>query len=408
MPEKTLTKPEIASQKRVIKLPPALGDWTTYRPPKILVKKVKSGLYGFDRLSKTEVNQVLLIHYRFVERLLQHLKIDLGLALDFLSCQLEQTIYLNFLRGLNEPVVQGKIALATIHETVQLFFNSNLASSVINHALGSRDLEPLTRGLTAAEQVTFTTALEEYLPGYTLAFASTFPNPVYTYLGSPDVTLDQSINPSTTFIVFTADISINEMPQGKIIFGYPGNSIKTLLKAFGEKDKARLLNFSRLPSTLLRNLAARLTATLGQTTLSTAEINQLEIGDVVSLDTPIDAPVLLAIGEQLKVLAQPGLFNKKKAARVAGFDQAEQIELAPPLASAEEKKLATAEAQAAATPEAEQIPATDETAANIDISGEDLLTEEEFGEEELPEEEELTEEEFPAEFEEEEEEKYGS
>src|SRR3989338_1452251 len=140
-------KPEIASQKRGIKLPPAIGDWTTYRPPKILVKKVKSGLYGFDRLSKTEVNQALLIHYKFVQDLLRRLKIDLGLAVEFLSCQIEQTTYLNFLRTLNEPTAQGKLSIGGLHEAIQLFFDLNLSNSIINHALGSRDLEPLNRGL---------------------------------------------------------------------------------------------------------------------------------------------------------------------------------------------------------------------------------------------------------------------
>ncbi|MFA4843958.1 MAG: hypothetical protein WC632_03280, partial [Candidatus Margulisiibacteriota bacterium] len=64
MTERSTTKPEIASQKKVVKLPPAIGDWTTYRAPKILVKKVKTGLYGFDRLSKEELKHLLRIHYR--------------------------------------------------------------------------------------------------------------------------------------------------------------------------------------------------------------------------------------------------------------------------------------------------------------------------------------------------------
>src|SRR3989338_4437024 len=104
MAERTLTKPEIAAQKRVIKLPPAIGDWTTYRPPKVLVKKIKTGLYGFDRLSKDELNQVLLIHYRFIHGFLKGLKVDLGMGAELSSCQVEQTTYLNFLRTMAGPL----------------------------------------------------------------------------------------------------------------------------------------------------------------------------------------------------------------------------------------------------------------------------------------------------------------
>src|SRR3990167_8626028 len=104
------TKPEIASQKRTIKLPPAMGDWTTYRPPKALVKKVKTGLYGFDRLSKKETNQALLIHYRFIQEFFRRLKIDLGLGVELFTVQVEQVTYLNFLRTISGPVVQGKLS----------------------------------------------------------------------------------------------------------------------------------------------------------------------------------------------------------------------------------------------------------------------------------------------------------
>src|SRR3989344_4948964 len=108
MADRPSSKPEIGSQKRVIKLPPAVGDWTTYRPAPVLVKKIKSGLYGFDRLSREALNQVLLIHYRFTQELLKRLKIDLGLGVEFFSCQADQTTYLNFLRTVSGAVVQGK------------------------------------------------------------------------------------------------------------------------------------------------------------------------------------------------------------------------------------------------------------------------------------------------------------
>ncbi len=398
MAERTLTKPEIASQKRVIKLPPAIGDWTAYRPPQVLVKKVKSGLYGFDRLSKDELNRALLIHYRFVQALLRRLKIDLGLGVEFLSCQVEQTNYLNFLRVLTGSVVQSKLAVAPLHESVQLYFDLNLANSLINHALGSHDFELLSRALTDAEAAAFGTALTEYLPELAAAFNGVFPPPAYTYLGSPDISLDSSINPSSTFVFFSAEVAFNDAP-GRIIFGYPGNSLKSLLKSFEEKEKRRPANFARLPAATLSKILVPVAATLGRTALLTSELNQLEAGDVVSLDTLTNAPVSLQIGRELEFKVQPGIFENRRAIRLAGFGEEEEIEITPPTAIEE---AAPAAEEPAPVPPAEVPPAAEETLQPTPQE----LEEEEFAEA-LNQEELETEEEFPEDFLDEEEEKGG-
>jgi len=393
MAERSLTKPEIASQKRTLKLPPAIGDWTTYRPPKILVKKVKTGLYGFDRLSKSELHQVLLIHYRFIQEYFKRLKFDLRLGIEFFSAQVEQITYLNFLRTLSGPVVQGKLSLPDFHEGVQIFFDLNLANSIINHALGSRDLEPMNRSLTEAENTVFSTAFTEYLPKYVSAFEAVTPTPAFNLIGSPDVTLDPSINTSSTFVIFSAEASLNDNPPGKIIFGYLASTLKNLLDRYGEKTEAKPLNFSKLSAAALSKIGVPASAVLGKTNLLTSELNRLEVGDVVSLDTTTNSAATLMIGNFLKLLAQPGISNKKRSLRIAGFKE-EEIQFPAPLEAAEKEKPVEEE-----KPPAEVELPKEEMKEEFpeEFPEEELSEEEEFPEEELSEEEEFAEEEFPEE-----------
>jgi flagellar motor switch protein FliM len=389
MAERQSTKPEIASQKRLIKLPPAVGDWTTYRPPKVLVKKVKTGLYGFDRLSKVELNDALFVHYRFVQEFLKRLKIDLGMGVEFLSCQIEQATYLNFLRSLTGPLVQGKINTPSLHESIQLYFDLGLANSIIDHALGSREFEPLNRKLTEAEITTFITALEEYLPHYLHAFENALSNPTLAFVSSPDVTLDPSVNTASTFVFFSAEVVLNDTVPGTIIFGYPGGSLKSLLRAFEEKKEEKPLDFSRLPASILSKILVPASAILGKTTLYTSELDLLEVGDVVSLESLINSAVALFVGGKLKFPVQPGIFNKKKAVRIAGFKEEEEVQIAPPpLETIEKEKPVKREAPAAPTPppKEQELPPEEKI----------FEEEEEFPEEDLFEEEEL-EEEFPEE-----------
>src|SRR3989338_135066 len=373
-------KPEIASQKRGIKLPPAIGDWTTYRPPQILVKKVKSVLYGFDRLSKDELNDALLVHYKFISGLLRRLKIDLGLAVEFLSCQVEQTTYLNFLRTLSGAQAQGKLSITGLHETIQVFFDLNIANSIINHALGSHDLEQLNRALTDAETAAFTTALAEYLPLFADAFNAIFPDPSFSFVGSPDATLDPSVTPTSTFVAFAADAAINDIP-GRIVFGYPGNSLKNLLKAYNEKKKIRPLNFGRLPAAVLNKLLIPAAACLGRTSLLNSELHRLEVGDVVSLDTSINAPAKLELSGDLSFNVQPGLRGKKKAVRLTGFG--EEITIIPPLPLEEEAPPPALSEELPAEAAAE-IPAAEEPSFEEEFKAEEL--EDEFAEDFLEEE----------------------
>jgi len=385
MTEKTATKPEIASQKRGIKLPPAIGDWTTYRPPKILIKKIKTGLYGFDRLSKEEMNRAMLIHYLFAQDLLKRLKTDLRMGVEFFSCQVEQTTYLNFIKSQNSPVVQGKLSMTDTHEELQLLFDLDMAHSIINHALGSRDIEPINRGLTETEKTIFTATITEYFGHFSSAFDNIFSPPEYSITNAPEVVFDQSINSSASFVTFSAEISLNDNLSQKITFGYLASTLKSLLKKFEEKHSAKPLNFQRLSLAILNKISIPVKALLGNTILLTSEINSLEKGDVVSLDLPINAAVEVDLGSLIKVPAQPGMSNKKISVRIAGFE--EELNITPPTLGEEEYEAKTLK---------ERLPKTFPPSRESTIAPEEAVEEEFMAEEEVPEEE-MTEEEFPEE-----------
>jgi flagellar motor switch protein FliM len=395
MAERQTSKPEIAAQKRVVKLPPAIGDWTTYKPPKLLVKKVKTGLYGFDRLSKEELNQVILIHYRFIQDFLKHLQKDLGMAVELFSVQAEQTAYLNFLRNLTGPVVQCKIDLPGVHDSIFLFLDLPLANSIINHALGSVDMEPINRGLTESENTVLSTTLAEYLPAFSSAFMNAVGNPSLSIVSSPDTVIDSTVNPSSTFASFSALTSLADNPPGKIMIAYPGNALKKILAKYRQIDRSKPLDFSGLTAELLAKISSPLCATLGETSLTTEEIQQLEAGDVVSLDTSIASPVPATVGDILKLLCQAGTRNKKSAIRVLGLKESAGLELPPPElaeikkeageAKPVEEKIEAPEGPAEEEKPPEEVPAEEEA-------------EEEFPEEETFEEEEEEEEEFPEDF----------
>ncbi|MFH1541651.1 MAG: FliM/FliN family flagellar motor switch protein [bacterium] len=323
-------KPEITAHKKTVKLPPAIGDWTTYKPAKVLVKKVKTGLYGFDRLSKEELNLALKIHYKFIQELLRLCKVDLKMAVELYTLGVEQTTYINFLRTFQNPVVQTRLTLPSMHDPVALVFDLSTANSILNYALGSRDLEPLNRGLTDSENTAFATLFNEYLQSYVAAFANTVPKPELKVVGSPDITIDPAINTSATYVSFSAEIALADNPPAKITMGYLASHLKALLTKYQQQDKHKPLTLSALPQALLNSIVTPVHITLGKTALTTNELHQLEIGDVVLLNTSIDDAISLAIGEKIKLLCQPGSRDERTAVRIASLNQEETINIAPP------------------------------------------------------------------------------
>jgi flagellar motor switch protein FliM len=393
------SKPEIAAQKKLIKLAPAIGDWTTYKPAPVMVKKVKTGLYGFDRLSKEELNKFMVIHYHFIQDLLKQLRVNLRMGVELYTVQAEQTTYINFLRSMTGSMAQCKIDIPGKHDSISLFIELPLANSIINYSLGSIDIEPISRALTEAEQTTLATALAEYLPLLCENFDNSISNLSLSIVSSPDVIVDPAINPSSTFVAFTAELSLAENPPAKIIIAFQGTTLKPLLTLFRQKDLSKPLNFDRLPAKLLSKVQSSLLAKLGDTLLTTNEIKQLEIGDVVTLETSIDSPALATIGNLLTLPCQPGIKGKKAAVRILGFRESAEAQISPPQLAAEEKP---EEIRPFPAPQPEKPK---EAAPKIEekIPPEELLPEEEFAEE-FPEEE-FPEEEFEEEFPEEEHEK---
>jgi len=336
--QRQLSKPEIAVQKKEMKFAPAIGDWTTYKPLRVVVKKVKTGLYGFDRLSKDEMGQMLNIHYRFMANFLKRLRIDLGLAVELYSCRIEQTTYLNFLRNITGSMLQCKISWPDTHETVLFLLELPLANSLVNYALGSVDIENINRGLTETEKEIVIKTLSEYLPSLANCFEKAFDNLALSIVSCPDVIIDPTIAPSSTFTSFIAETALADNPPGKIYFGYCGQTIKDLLDKFKQRDLAKTLDVGRLPNALLSALSAKLSATLGETYLTTNELRQLEPGDVVSFETSVEKAICANLGNSIKLSAQPGIKNGKTSIKILGLKDRLEYEITEPALSPPPKK----------------------------------------------------------------------
>ena len=323
-------KPEVAPQKRSLKLSPALGDWTTYKPPRQLVKRVKIGLYGFDRLSEEELNQAHNLHYHYIEAWLSALKINLQLGSQLHQVDALQNTYANFLKGTLGPLYQGCVKLPDLHEEVFFSLDQSLANALSGAALGILNPEETRKDLTEADLLVLETTLAEYLKLYQEAFVGIVKNVAFENVGSPDITPNPSINPQATFVYFVIELALNES-YGKLIFGYPGPLLKKILRSMKDQHKPKPLALNKFNKETLYNIQLPLKVVLGKTELVASDIKKLEKGDVVSLDNSIKSAIAINLADNVVVLGQPGERTGHAVVRVVGMEKEKEIKVTPPV-----------------------------------------------------------------------------
>ena len=370
-------KPEIYPHKKVIKLAPALGDWTTYKPVRLHAKRIRSGISSFDRLSKEDVDIALKIHYEFFSAFLKKLKTDLRLYAQMHIMSAEQNTYYQYLKTISFPAVQNELNLEGFENSLPFILDLNIANSLINHALGSFDLENHADSLNDTEKNILQTILEEYWALFTESFSNIFPKPKSNILGTLDINLDHTINPSASFIFFACEASVGDNSPANIIIGYPSEGLKHLLNKIKQKVLPKPLNFNRFPKELLNKIKIPISVKLGETIVKARDLGNLEKGDCLDLDSRLDQVLTVKINEEIVLSSQPGKKDNRLCARIISLIKDESIRVEPVSVIEEEK---------------ESLPQPEEEKFEEEIAPEPLQEEEEAQEEELEEEESLNEE----------------
>ncbi len=295
-----------SSYKSTIKLSPAIGDWTTLKVVRAPSKKVKTGLYGFDSLSQEELKKAHLVHYNFAAAMTSSLKRDLMTGGELFSVSVEQSTYSDFLKRIYQPTVYSKISVPGLPGDVIVCIDMPLANTIINHALGGGDLSPITRKLTDIEEEVLMKVMGGILDNYVTSFEKIFERPALSITSSPEITVEQTISPTATFVFFSIEISVGDNPPSVIWIGYTSLQIKTLLDRMEKRRGQRPLSLSKLPQTLLEGISIPVIADLGSTEVLTGELHSIEPGDVVSLSTALGDFIPVSLGGKVRILGRPG------------------------------------------------------------------------------------------------------
>ena len=296
------------SYQRLIRLAPALGDWTTltindYKLDEVRVSSVKN--VNFDSLPRELMKTVHTLHYRMAERMVRKLSKDMQIKIDLHSIQAMQMSYEDFLTTQDEKVVQTDFVVSDLG-CVNVIFDWNLADAIVNRLVGGKGEGVQKRKFTVIEGAGLQTQMEELVPSFSEEWrGAVSPDDVKFRFSFGPYVQDKTIALREAYVLFSFNMYFGKEQLKKMVIAYPNHLLKTFI--------ARYDNFAPPPSKniyLNKNVLSRLkvpvTVALGDAQLSMCDVKRLQYGDVVRLDRRLDEPIPIRLGDEVMLKGQMG------------------------------------------------------------------------------------------------------
>jgi len=195
---------------------------------------------------------------------------------------------------------------------VLLTQDSHLVFSAVQHLLGgSVSLQDHQMGLTQLEWPIAELLSVELIKGFCLSW-SELADMVPQARGRWEQ-FDQVVPPweDQKLVLMGMELLFGRT-SGLVHFLFPLRILKLTQAVLFEPDTDEALQ----EESALDQLPLSLEATIGSTTVTRAELLQMEEGDVIKMDQSLSEPIAVIIGGKKKFLAQPGTIKNHRAIRI--------------------------------------------------------------------------------------------
>jgi len=311
-----------AKYTRTIKLSPALGDWTTLNPPSMSespfrVRQVHST--GFDSLPKDILQSAHYIHYRLGELMCQKLSKDMDIKVELHSVSASQLMYDHFIKSVSEQVIQADL-MSPSGDRINVLIDWPLAEQIINRLTGGAGEAVGSYEFSTIEAGILETQMEELVTLLPSAWqkAWNFDHLSFDFhAGAYQV--NRKVSPREAYIVFEYELLIGFGDIHRISWAYPNALIRAMLSNYAQATHSIQQSLSLSDATLNRHkISAKVI--LGETTIAMSDLRTLSKGDIIRLDSNIESPLSLVLGDSTVLTVQPGTQNNRLCAQVILWD----------------------------------------------------------------------------------------
>ncbi len=242
----------------------------------------------------------------------------------------EQMTYSEFNNSLLNPVVLGIIDFKPFKGSVILDLSSQIGYAIIDRILGGRgETLKKSRDFTEIEKILLSRVLNEMVNFLIEPWENVCViNPRFDKLET-NAQFAQIISPNEMISLVTLSIKVGEI-DGMINFCIPYIVIEPIIGNlntkhwFSSNEDEDLSRFRPAVEKKLESAKVPLSVVVGRTSITVDEFINLQVGDVITLDSYVDSDFQVMVGSLLKFYAKPGLSRGKNAIQITSVVRKEE------------------------------------------------------------------------------------
>ena len=333
MSDEVLSSQEVESLLSALDVPvggkaPARPQPTASRAVPQMRSREKVTPYDFkrpERVGKEQMRALQSLHEGFGRNYGAALSAMLRMIVEVKLTSVDQLTYSEFVFSLENPTCFNLLRADPLEGNLILDINPSILYPIIDRLLGGgKDVAQLSRRpLTEIELRLVSRITTLFLREMKRAWQNVVDLELSVERVESNPQLVQIVPPNEVVVLISFEITLGDV-RGMLNLCIPFNNIERISSKLTSNS---WVGYSRGGATeatreligkQLTNSQVELVVTLAQTKISTADLIGLRVGDVITTDKDVHAPLDVAIEGVVKYAAQPGMFKGHKAFQVHG------------------------------------------------------------------------------------------
>jgi flagellar motor switch protein FliM len=286
-------------------------------------KKVK--VYDFKRalrFSKDQIRSLTRIHDNFARLLTTYFSAQLRTYVQITVGSVDQLPYEEFIRSIPKMTVLNVFEVQPLQGRILMEVSPNIAYAMMDRIMGGIGASVnKIDNLTEIETKIISNIFEKSLENYQEAWESIIEIEPIMEEFEVNPQFLQMVSPNETVVVISLNVQVGDV-SGMINLCIPHVVLEPIIPRLSahywmqsDRKEPKPIEIEALKSQIqLADLIV--SAELGSSELSIQDFLQLHPGDVIQLDSSIDKPLVVKIGDKPKFIGQPGKLNKKIAVQI--------------------------------------------------------------------------------------------
>ena len=292
---------------------------------KVAHKGVRFDFRRLDRIAKSQLRAIHLLHDNFVRNLGSSLSAYLRSYLTVNLVSVEQLAYAEFLEGLPSPTCIVSLGLKPYEGNAVLELNPSLIFPILEMLLGGNGKNPaiVQREITEIEEHLLDALFRIVLHDLTEAWKGVTAIDFKIESMEKQPSLLQILAPNEAVVAVGVEIRIGDS-TGMMNMAMPAIIIKMMRQKFEQQwsvrkaestdaEQSRMLRF-------VKEASVELDSRLVGSSFSVEDLLNLEAGDILSFDHPLNRPLDFAVNGKLKFKGRVVACGNKRAFVVEDAD----------------------------------------------------------------------------------------